>query len=295
MRRVMTAALIVIAALLVVPSAIAGRGGDGAKDNDTRVQILALQRLPRQPRAEHAGDEPGRSRSASRPAAIARRRRSRPAASEYLATHVQGAPGDEPEHAHRRLGRPDRRVAADLGPLPRRADDRGAQPRRPRRQRRGQPRVRRGRSPRSAHENGGCHPVDGCHDGTPFLGLDLRVPGRERHLQGTRTTRSSRRTRSTSSGNAKIAVVGMTLEGTPLDRDAAAVAEIDFHDEADTVNTLVPKLKQARYRDDRRPAARGRLTRTRRRRQRRRIRHGWAGRQQLRQLQRARSSTSSIA
>jgi 2',3'-cyclic-nucleotide 2'-phosphodiesterase (5'-nucleotidase family) len=42
MRRITTAALIVLAALFVVPAAMAGRGGDGAKDNDTRLQILAI-------------------------------------------------------------------------------------------------------------------------------------------------------------------------------------------------------------------------------------------------------------
>ena len=40
-----------------------------------------------------------------------------------------------------------------------------------------------------------------------------------------------------------VAVVGMTLEGTPSIVTAAATANIDFHDEADSVNALVPVLK----------------------------------------------------
>ncbi len=35
----------------------------------------------------------------------------------------------------------------------------------------------------------------------------------------------------------------MTLEGTPGIVTAAATADIDFHDEADSVNALVPVLK----------------------------------------------------
>ena len=60
-------------------------------------------------------------------------------------------------------------------------------------------------------------------------------------------------------GGVKIAFVGMTLEGTPDDRRRRrGIATVDFLDEADTVNALVPFLKQPGRRDDRRPAPRGR-------------------------------------
>ena len=42
----------------------------------------------------------------------------------------------------------------------------------------------------------------------------------------------------------KVAVVGMTLEGTPSIVTAEATANLDFHDEADSVNALVPLLKR---------------------------------------------------
>ena len=36
----------------------------------------------------------------------------------------------------------------------------------------------------------------------------------------------------------------MTLEGTPAIVTAAATADLEFHDEADSVNALVPVLKR---------------------------------------------------
>ena len=36
----------------------------------------------------------------------------------------------------------------------------------------------------------------------------------------------------------------MTLEGTPIDRHSDRVGNVDFLDEADTVNALVPRLKR---------------------------------------------------
>ena len=63
-----------------------------------------------------------------------------------------------------------------------------------------------------------------------------------RHRFGIR--RSSRRTRSTfTKGGAKIAFVGMTLEGTDLIVSPGGISSIDFLDEAESVNALVPQLK----------------------------------------------------
>jgi 5'-nucleotidase len=92
-------------------------------------------------------------------------------------------------------------------------------------------------------QNGGCHPVDGCQDGTPFYGsvfqflaanvIDtstnnpLLPPYKIENVRGT-----------------KIAFIGETLKGTPLIVTPTGVAGLDFLDEADTVNRLVPRLKQ---------------------------------------------------
>ena len=43
----------------------------------------------------------------------------------------------------------------------------------------------------------------------------------------------------------RVAFIGVTLKGTPDILSPKAVAGLDFHDEADTVNRLVPELKQA--------------------------------------------------
>ncbi len=89
----------------------------------------------------------------------------------------------------------------------------------------------------------GCHPVDGCQDGTPFYGSVFQylaanviddstgnpvLPAYEiKNVKGT-----------------KIAFIGETLEGTPLIVTPAGVQGLTFLDEADTVNMLVPRLKR---------------------------------------------------
>jgi 5'-nucleotidase len=92
-------------------------------------------------------------------------------------------------------------------------------------------------------QNGGCHPVDGCQDGTPFAGADFQYlsanvkstetgetlfpPYEIRHFNGV-----------------KVAFIGMTLEGTPEIVTPTGVAGLSFEDEADTVNALVPELRR---------------------------------------------------
>jgi 5'-nucleotidase len=90
----------------------------------------------------------------------------------------------------------------------------------------------------------GCHPVDGCQDGTPFYGSAFQ------YLAANVTDTSTGnpllpayRIVNTSEGE-KIAFVGETLEGTPLIVTPTGVAGLDFLDEADTVNALVSRLKQ---------------------------------------------------
>jgi 5'-nucleotidase len=90
----------------------------------------------------------------------------------------------------------------------------------------------------------GCHPVDGCQDGTPFYGSVFQ------YLAANVTDTSTGnpllppyRIVNTSVGE-KIAFVGETLEGTPLIVTPTGVAGLEFLDEADTVNALVARLKQ---------------------------------------------------
>jgi 5'-nucleotidase len=90
----------------------------------------------------------------------------------------------------------------------------------------------------------GCHPVDGCQDGTPFYGstfqyLAANVVDENRRnpiLPEYRIVRTP--------GGEKIAFIGETFRDTPLVVTPAGVAGLDFLDEADTVNALVPTLKR---------------------------------------------------
>ena len=41
----------------------------------------------------------------------------------------------------------------------------------------------------------------------------------------------------------RVAFIGMTLKGTPTIVTPTGVAGLEFHDEADTVNALVPRLR----------------------------------------------------
>ncbi len=92
---------------------------------------------------------------------------------------------------------------------------------------------------------GGCHPVDGCQgddsfDGANFKFLAANVvredDGKPKTLFPPFKIRSFQ--------GAKIAFIGMTLEGTPTIVTPSGVAGLRFLDEADTVNALVPELKK---------------------------------------------------
>ena len=88
----------------------------------------------------------------------------------------------------------------------------------------------------------GCHPVDGCQDGDPFGGALFPYLAANVFYHGTNTTilppYEIRKV-----GNAKIAFIGLTLEGTPLIVTPAGVAGIDFRPEVATVNSLVQWLR----------------------------------------------------
>jgi 5'-nucleotidase len=93
-------------------------------------------------------------------------------------------------------------------------------------------------------QEGGCHPVEGCFGGDGFEGADFEF------LAANVTYKDSGDTIFPPFAvhefpGVDVAIVGMTLEGTPGIVTAAATADIDFHDEADSVNALVPILKEA--------------------------------------------------
>ena len=92
-------------------------------------------------------------------------------------------------------------------------------------------------------QEGGCHPVEGCFGGDGFEGADFEFLAANVTYKATGETIFPPFAIHKFPG-VKVAVVGMTLEGTPNIVTAAATADIDFHDEADSVNALVPLLQR---------------------------------------------------
>jgi len=90
---------------------------------------------------------------------------------------------------------------------------------------------------------GGCHPVDGCLDGDDFAGANFQYLAANVVRQGNGKTLFPAYKQRSFAG-AKIAFIGVTLEGLPTIVTPSGVAGLDFLDEADTVNALVPRLKE---------------------------------------------------
>jgi 5'-nucleotidase len=92
-------------------------------------------------------------------------------------------------------------------------------------------------------QNGGCHPIDGCQDGTPFLGSLFQYLAANVLYAGTQNTVLPAY-EIKKVGNAKIAFIGLTLEGTPLIVTPAGVAGLEFTPEVMTVNRFVKQLRE---------------------------------------------------
>jgi 5'-nucleotidase len=88
----------------------------------------------------------------------------------------------------------------------------------------------------------GCHPVDGCQDGSPFGGSVFEYLAANVFLAGTDETifppYEIRRV-----GNVKIAFIGLTFEGTPTVVTPSAIEGLEFEPEVETVNALVDELR----------------------------------------------------
>jgi 5'-nucleotidase len=88
----------------------------------------------------------------------------------------------------------------------------------------------------------GCHPVDGCQDGTPYGGSLFPYLAANVFYAGTDTTilppYEVRKI-----GNAKIAFIGLTFEATPTVVTPSAVEGLEFRPEVATVNALVDRLR----------------------------------------------------
>lgn len=91
-------------------------------------------------------------------------------------------------------------------------------------------------------QNGGCHPVDGCRGPHPFQGAKFRYLAASTFEKGTgKTVLPAYAIKEF--GGIPVAFIGLTLKGTPNLVSPVGVADLEFRDEADTVNALLPELK----------------------------------------------------
>ena len=91
-------------------------------------------------------------------------------------------------------------------------------------------------------QNGGCHPVDTCQGPHPFAGAKFR------YLAASTIDKSSGKTvfpayEIRTFDGIPVAFIGLTLKATPEIISPQSAAGLEFRDEAETVNALVPELK----------------------------------------------------
>ncbi|VIO79262.1 bifunctional metallophosphatase/5'-nucleotidase [Bradyrhizobium ivorense] len=91
-------------------------------------------------------------------------------------------------------------------------------------------------------QNGGCHPVDHCQGPHPFTGAKFR------YLAASTIDKATGKPvfppyEIKEFDGIPVAFIGLTLKNTPNLVSPAGVASLEFRDEADTVNALIPELK----------------------------------------------------
>ena len=91
-------------------------------------------------------------------------------------------------------------------------------------------------------QNGGCHAIDKCQGPHPFAGAKFHYLAASTFDQKTAKTIFPAYEIREFQG-VPVAFIGLTLKGTPGIVSPEGVAGLEFSDEADTVNALVPELK----------------------------------------------------
>jgi 5'-nucleotidase len=91
-------------------------------------------------------------------------------------------------------------------------------------------------------QNGGCHPVDGCQGPHPFTGAQFHYLAASTIETATgKSVLPPYEIREF--GGIPVAFIGLTLKETAGIVSPAGIAGLEFRDEAETVNALVPQLK----------------------------------------------------
>ena len=91
-------------------------------------------------------------------------------------------------------------------------------------------------------QHGGCHPVDQCRGPHPFLGAKFRYLAASTFEKRSGNTVFPAYDIREFDG-IPVAFIGLTLKGTPGLVSPVGVADLEFRDEAETVNALIPELK----------------------------------------------------
>jgi 5'-nucleotidase len=91
-------------------------------------------------------------------------------------------------------------------------------------------------------QNGGCHPVDGCQGPHPFTGAKFHYLAASTLVKSTGKTLFPPYEIREFEG-IPVAFIGLTLKGTENIVSPVGITDLEFKDEADTVNALIPELK----------------------------------------------------
>jgi 5'-nucleotidase len=91
-------------------------------------------------------------------------------------------------------------------------------------------------------QNGGCHPIDNCRGPHPFTGAKFHYLAASTIVKDTGKTLFPPYEVRTFDG-IPVAFIGLTLKGTSAIILPSSAAGLEFRDEVETVNALVPELK----------------------------------------------------
>jgi 5'-nucleotidase len=92
-------------------------------------------------------------------------------------------------------------------------------------------------------QKGGCHPVNGCKGPAPFKGASFTYLAANTFVKSSGQTLLPPYFVKRFEG-IPVAFIGVTLKGTPAIVTPSGTAGLEFKDEADTVNALVPVLQR---------------------------------------------------
>ncbi|MGY4302805.1 5'-nucleotidase [Bradyrhizobium sp. USDA 4369] len=91
-------------------------------------------------------------------------------------------------------------------------------------------------------QNGGCHPTEGCRGPQPFTGAKFHYLAASTFVAGTdKTVFPAYEIRTFE--DIPVAFIGLTLKATAGIISPASAAGLDFRNEAESINALIPELK----------------------------------------------------